>query len=344
MEPVLRPGALGRTRPFPFAVLALVLGLSGSAPAQTDWLASVFPDRSHDFGTVARGSKLRHSFPVVNNTNQVVRIQSWQTKCGCTEVRVGAKEIPPGAQTFVEATLDTTKFDREKSSGLTLVLDRPTPIPVELGLRCFIESSLTVTPGLVDFGTVARSGTPSVAVTVSYSGGRPGWKIDEMKTISPTVSAQLEEVGRNSVGGPQYRLTARLDPKELKEGRFKDEITLVTNDPAMPRIPISVAGRVQSTVSASPSTLDLGTLKPGQTAERTILVRSSSPFQIQEAKVTQGECTVPPIPAESKALHVLKVTFKAPAEPGSSHTIVELVTSVPNEPPVKVTAFTNVVQ
>ncbi len=69
-----------------------------------------FPERSHDFGTVARGSKVRHSFPVVNSTDQPIHIKSYRAKCGCTDVRLGARDIPPGTQTVVEAVIDTTNF------------------------------------------------------------------------------------------------------------------------------------------------------------------------------------------------------------------------------------------
>ncbi|MFM1803010.1 MAG: hypothetical protein RJA81_2362, partial [Planctomycetota bacterium] len=39
-----------------------------------DWVASVFPDRTHDFGTVAKGSKLRHSFRITNSTEKEIHI------------------------------------------------------------------------------------------------------------------------------------------------------------------------------------------------------------------------------------------------------------------------------
>lgn len=324
-------------------LLPLVLVLNLVRPARPDWVDTVFPDRMHDFGKVARGSKLKYAFPVVNKTDRAVRIVNWQTKCGCTEVKVGSMTVPPGSQTFVEATLDTTKFQGDKSSGLTLQLDQPSAATVELGLRCYIEPALILTPGLVDFGSILRTSKPQVSLLLSYSGAMKDWRVIEMKTISGALTARLEEVGKTSSGGPQYRLTASLDPQALRDGRFKDEIILVTNDPQMARIPVSVTGKVQSTVSASPAVVDLGTLKPGQTAQKTVLLRASTPFQIKQTEVIQGEVTVPPTSLESKTLHVVNLVFKAPAHPGAAHAIVELKTSVAGEPPVRVTAFTNVV-
>src|SRR5262245_55655812 len=102
--------------------------------ADLDWLTVVFPERAYDFGNVARGSQIRHAFPVVNRTNSEIRIADWRTKCGCTDVRVGARVIPPGTQTTVEATINTTNFQGEKASGLTLRLDRPAFAEVDLNL------------------------------------------------------------------------------------------------------------------------------------------------------------------------------------------------------------------
>src|SRR5438270_11643355 len=101
-----------------------------------NWVDSVLPERAFDAGTVARGSKVRHTFPLVNRLNQEVRIVNSKPKCGCTDVHIGAFVIPPGTQTTVEAVIDTTKFQGEKHSGLVLVLDRPGYAEVDLNLSC----------------------------------------------------------------------------------------------------------------------------------------------------------------------------------------------------------------
>lgn len=128
--------------------------------ADSDWLTVVFPERAYDFGTVARGSQVRHSFPIVNRTNSEIRIATWRTKCGCTNVRVGARVIPPGTQTTVEATIDTTKFQGPKASGLTLVIDQPSFVELDLNLTCFIRADITLAPGQIDFGILRRGEPP----------------------------------------------------------------------------------------------------------------------------------------------------------------------------------------
>jgi hypothetical protein len=161
-------------------LFGLFLSLSSAAAraGDLDWMSSVFPQRVYDFGNVARGSQVRHSFPVVNRTNAEVHIASWTTKCGCTNVKVGARVIPPGTQTTVEATLDTTRFLGHKDSGLTLMIDSPSVVSVDLHLTCFIRGEITLTPGQIDFGAVRRSEKlPSASLTLTYAGGRPDWEI-----------------------------------------------------------------------------------------------------------------------------------------------------------------------
>ena len=92
-----------------------------------------------------------------------MHILDWRTKCGCTDVKVGARDIPPGTQTTIEATIDTSRFQGYKPSGLTLRLDRPSFAEVDLVLTCFIRGDVMLDPGQVEFGS--RWGRRVVNVT-----------------------------------------------------------------------------------------------------------------------------------------------------------------------------------
>src|SRR4051812_2072210 len=209
-------------------LLAACAALSARPAGAQGWVEAAFPERSFDFGPVARGSKIHHSFRLINRTNQDIHIADWRTKCGCTEVRVGARDIPPGTQTSIEAVIDTTKFVGYKASGLTLIIDRPNFVEVDLNLICFIRGDLVVSPGQVDFGTVQRSGKPPVTRNLTYAGALPNWTIAKMKTRSTHVAARLQELGRSYDGQMQFALTATLNPS-VDNGYFKDEITLYTS-------------------------------------------------------------------------------------------------------------------
>jgi hypothetical protein len=325
-------------------VLGLMLGFSTSARAQASgWIASVFPERSHNFGNVARGSQVRHSFPVVNRSNFEVHIASWKPKCGCTDVKVGAKVIPPGTQTTIEATIDTTRFHGKKDSGLTLVIDRPDYVEVDLNLSCFIRDDVMLNPGQIDFGTVRRSDKlPSAVLTLTYNGARPGWEIAEMKTQSAKVKAVAERLNRSAGGPVQWTVSATLQPS-ITNGSFKDEITLITNDAPPQTIPISVVANVQGAVSVTPSIINFGPIRAGQSVTKVVHVRSASAFSLTNLKADRAEVRAVEPQAGALPTHTLNVTIQAPAVPGPFYGIVTIESDLKDEPPGQIKTFATIV-
>lgn len=332
-------------RRFPRRILLALAATSllGASRVQAqDWVSQVFPERQFDFGTVAKGSKVRHAFKVVNTTDQDIRILTWKPKCGCTSVNVGAKEIPPGTQTTIEAVIDTTNFNGPKPSGLTLVLDRPTFQEVDLNLMCFIRSDIVLNPGVVDFGTINRGATPKLELILTYAGGQSEWGIEKSSHQSPHLSARLDVVEGSRTGGQvQYKLTAGL-LATAPTGFFKDEIVLRTNDPNAPTIPISVAANVQANVVVSPSVVNLGRIKAGSQVKRVFLVRSAKPFKITKSTATRPELAIAAPGADSKPLHSITVTFTAPTQTGPFNGAVEIQTDQKDEPPAKMMAFATI--
>lgn len=326
-----------------FGIAGVILLSASTANAQS-WAENLLPERSFDAGTVARGSKVRHTFRLVNRLEQDVHIANWKTKCGCTDVRVGARVIPPGTQTTIEAIIDTTKFQGFKPSGLTLVLDRPSHAEIDLNLSCFIRTDLTLEPGVVDFGIVARAANPKPSITLlmTYTGTQPNWGITRMQTRSARVAAKLQEQGRSGGGQVSYLLTARLDPSDVS-GFFKDEITLYTNDPGGRPIPIAVSAAVQSAVTVSPSPLVLGSIKAGQVVKRSLLVRSSQPFKVASIRSNNDDVTASTDADDPRALHTVTLSLKAPSAPGPFHATLEITTDLKGEPPLKLNTFATVV-
>jgi hypothetical protein len=312
--------------------------------AGSDWLAGVFPERAYDFGTVARGSQVRHAFLVVNRTNADIRIANWRTKCGCTDVRVGARVVPPGTQTTVEATINTTNFQGYKASGLTLTLDRPAWVEVDLNLTCFIRSDIVMNPGQFDFGTIRRTAKlPSASLTLTYAGGRSDWDVVKMKTQTTKVKAEAKEISRAADGQINWFITATLQPG-VNNGYFKDEITLVTNDVPALTIPISVVANVQNAVAVTPSIINLGRVRPGETITRDniVHVRSSAPFALTKLTASRPEL----LPVEPKpgsfADHVVNLTFKAPEAAGPYHAVVTIETEPKEVPPAQLKVFATI--
>jgi Protein of unknown function (DUF1573) len=307
-----------------------------------EWVAAALPERAHNFGTVARGSQLHYTFPLVNRTNQDIHVLDWQTKCGCTNVNVGARLIPPGTQTTIEATVDTTRFIGPKTSGLTLRLDQPAFVVVDLNLTCFIRGDIVMTPGQIDFGIVRRDKLVPATLTLVYAGGRSDWEVTKMKTQSPKVKAELREINRTADGQINYSLTANLQPG-LSNGYFRDEITLITNDQSSPTIPIAVVANITGAVSVYPSIINFGGVRPGESVAKTVLVRSTQPFSITKLQASSKEIQAAEATKGALPVHTLTLTFKAPAQTGPSHATLQVETDIKDEPPAVLKTFATVV-
>ncbi len=251
--------------------------------------------------------------------------------------------IPPGTQTTIEATINTTNFQGYKPSGLTLTLDRPSWAVVDLNLTCFIRSDINLNPGQLDFGIVRRSAKlPSSSLTLTYAGGRSDWSILQMKTQTAKVKAEAKEIGRTADGQINWLITATLQPA-VTTGSFKDELTLITNDTPALSIPISVAANIQTAISVTPSIINLGRVRPGQTLSKSNLhVRSSAPFALTKVTATRSELTLAEPKPGSIADHLVNLTFKAPETPGPYHAIVKIETDLKGEPPSQVKVFATV--
>lgn len=305
-----------------------------------EWLDAALPERAFDFGTVARGSQLRHAFPIVNRGDQEIRILEWRTKCGCTDVKVGAKSIPPGTQTTVEVTVDTTRFLGPKPSGLTLIFEAPSYVQVDLNTNCYIRGDILTSPGQLDFGIVRRSDkAPTAALSITYAGGRPGWTVTAMQTQTDHIEARFQEAAPTTVGQPSFSLTATLKPT-APNGYFKDEVTLDTSDGQ--KIPISVVANIQSAVALTPSIINFGQVKPGQSVTKTVLVRSDKPFSIASLETSQPYLQGEDQTKGAQPVHSVKLTLKAPDQPGAFHSVMRVKTDIPDEPEAVLKAFATV--
>lgn len=324
-------------------LILLAAGSGATAFGQgMEWVDAALPERAHDFGTVARGSLLRYSFPLVNRSGQEIVINNWRAKCGCTNVNVGAKVIPPGTQTTIEVTVDTTKFSGPKPSGLTLIFERPSFVEVDLNTSCFIRSDIVTNPGLLDFGIFRRADElPTTSLTLTYAGGRSDWEVTRMKTRSANVKAEFRELNRTVDGQINFSLTATLQPG-VPNGYFKDEVTLFTNDQTTPTIPIAVVANIQSAVALTPSIINFGQVKPGQSVSKTVLVRSSQAFSITDLQASEDELQPVDRTAGAKPVHQVTLTLKAPDRTGPFHSTLTVKTDVPDEPAAVLKTFATV--
>ena len=154
----------------------------------------------------------------------------------------------------------------------------------------------------------ARAGAQQT-LAISYA-GRNDWKITQVECADPHIEASLVETGRTP-GQVNYSVSVKLKA-DAPPGYIRDQLTLVTNDfdPRSARVPVAVEGVVASALTVRPSPLMMGIVEAGKPVTRNLVIQGRAPFRILCVRSADDRfrCKAP---AETKAVHILPVTFLA---------------------------------
>ncbi|MDG3005757.1 DUF1573 domain-containing protein [Paludisphaera mucosa] len=335
------------TRRRMIAVLAvgMAAGLVGTTSARAaNWADALFAERSHHFGPVPRGAKVKHEFVLVNKLAEPVTILNLRPSCGCTSGKASASTVNPGESAVVEAQMDTRNFLGEKATILfaTLVTASGREAEVRLHVTSHILADIVLNPGAIDFGTVVKGQAATQTLTIDRINGA-NWKFERMISASRAITAQLVETKRDATGAVSYRLEVGIKP-DAPAGPIRDEIRLLSNDRETRSIPVMVSGWVRGDLSASPSLLTLGEVASAEGKQGKFIIRASQPFAITGVEGAGDGFSIVPPDGAKKAMHILTVAYK-PEEGttrGDLRRIFRVSTDIPGEPPLDLTATLHV--
>jgi len=205
------------------------------------------------------------------------------------------------------AAFNTRTFLGQHGATLTVTFDRPFSAEVQLRVAGNIRGDVTFEPASVNLGNVDLGRGAEQRVRVSHVGSTP-WEITDVRSANPNFEVLLSKpshTGSQSV----YDLTLRLRP-DAPAGYINDQLILVTNDPRASQIPMDVEGRVVAEVSVSPKLLALGSVSPGESITKNIVVRANRPFCVTGIICRDG-CLSCPAKETPAKVHILPVTFQA---------------------------------
>jgi|TARA_A100001011_G_scaffold133792_1_gene141008 hypothetical protein len=289
----------------PIALLGAAL-LAVPASGQ-EWAEKMFSVTSHNFGTVAKGSKTEFRFIYRNLYEEDVHVSSVRTSCGCTQPAITKKLIETHETGEIVAAFNTRTFLGQHGATLTVTFDQPFYAEVQLRVAGNIRGDVTFEPASVNLGNVDLGRGAEQVVRVTHMGSTP-WEITDVRSANvnfEVLLSQPQHTGSQSA----YDLTLRLK-SNAPAGYINDQLILVTNDPRASQIPMDVEGRVVAEVTVSPQLLALGNVLPGGTVTKNIVVRANRPFCVTGIVCNDG-CLSCPAKETPAKVHILPVTFQA---------------------------------
>jgi hypothetical protein len=206
---------------------------------------TLFDRHEHDFGPIPRGPTQTTSFEVTNKTAGPIHLGGVRIPCSCVRAAVSKNDLKAGESTTVVVYLDTRRVTGPLNKSIFVQLDRE---EVRLTIKAQIREDLIVAPETLAFGQVKPGSGKDTSVTVLLTGKAAG-KIVKAESESGYVQAQVRELPRDS-NGISYQVSAHLQPG-LSPGAWFSTVWLTTDNPAVPRFPISVSVEVQAEKSKS---------------------------------------------------------------------------------------------
>jgi hypothetical protein len=298
------------------AVSVLAQAALVASAQELDWAQKMFEKLSIDFGKVARGAECTYRLKLTNIYKETVFITDVRTSCGCSAAKASNRQILSGESVYIDISMDTLRYMRQKDSNAIIVLSEPTHglvREVRIPLSVYIRTDVVFTPGSVNFGIVEHGAGSERKVHVEYA-GRPDWKIVEVTSSKPYLAAKVQETGRAN-GQVGYDLLVTLAP-DAPVGSLRDQLTLITDDANNPHVPLQVDGRVEAEFTITPEVWVLGNMAPGTTKVQNVVIRGRKPFRIQGIEATTPlEAFKVVLPQDEKQVHVLPLKFVAPAGP-----------------------------
>jgi Protein of unknown function (DUF1573) len=311
------------------AVAIALLTLVPAASSAKEWAQKMFSASSHDFGHVARGAKAEFAFEVQNLYEEDVHIADVRTSCGCTTPTITKPTLKTWEKGSIVASLNTRSFVGQRNSTLTVVIDKPYYAEVHLTIAGYIHSDVDFQPGVAALGDVEQGTTVEQDVMVTYR-GRGNWQITDVRSANTHLEVELGEAVRQP-GVVSYKMTVRLKP-DTPAGMVQDQLTLVTNDQRMPTVVLPVEGRVTPPLSINPSPLLFGTLAPGQSATKQLVITGKQPFKVLSIAADSEALQFKTAPEVTKKVHLIPVTVTAPESPGEFHFTISIETDLATAP------------
>jgi len=304
-----------------------------------DWTTKMFETTSHDFGTVARGERAQFAFVLENLYVEDVHISAVRASCSCTTPEIKVATLKTYQKGAIVAKFNTSAFLGAKGATLTVTFDKPFVAEVQLHVRGFVRGDVLLQPGSVDFGAINQGNVAERTITVGHT-GRQDWRITEVHSANPHLSAKMIELDR-SVSQVTYQIAVHLD-RSVPASDLAGNLKVVTNDPQSPEIQVPVEGTIRDRISASPASLFLGVVEPGQKTTKQIVVRGTEPFRVTEitCEGTGFKVTAPDATTDN-SLYMVPVTFVASKESGRVEATIHIETSLGAVPPI--IAYANVV-
>jgi len=203
-----------------------------------------FDHTEYDFGSIAKGSSVSHSYWFNNNGTDTLVITKIKPTCGCTSTRTGGITVPPGGRSNIDIVFDSGKFNGRVTKSIKIECNDALSPYMDLRFRATINNpllSLEYAPLQADFKTVPVGKTAKIMINLTNTDSTESTIILVDKPSAEFIKTQL----KNSKLKPgattilEFSLADNLD-----SGQYLTSITIEAEKKHESRITIPILATV----------------------------------------------------------------------------------------------------
>ncbi len=129
-----------------------------------------FQQTDYDFGSIAKGSSVAHSYWFKNNGTDTLKITKIKPTCGCTTAKTGGIVVPPGGLSNIDIIFNSGKFNGNVTKSIKIECNDSLNPYMDLRFRATINNpllTLEYEPLQADFKTIPIGATPKITINLT---------------------------------------------------------------------------------------------------------------------------------------------------------------------------------
>jgi len=110
----------------------------------------------YDFGEIAQGAEISHTFRFHNAGDQILNISRLRSSCGCTAALLTTRKLVPGSMGELQLKFNSQGFRGDVQKMVTFETDDPNHSAVTFSLRGKVKAELFLQPERINWGVVKK--------------------------------------------------------------------------------------------------------------------------------------------------------------------------------------------
>jgi hypothetical protein len=234
----------------------------------------------YDFGRVAQGQPVTHTFKLSNTGTAELHISDVKPACGCTTAAEWPHSLAPGASGDLPIRLDTTHYMGALTKTVTIHSDDPAHPETVLELRGNVWTPVTVNNPVVIFPAATSPNETGVRSTTIRSEVEEPMTLSDAVSDNPHFKPSLKEIAK----GKEYELSVALVPP-LDDGTTAGRITIKTSIAKVPEVTVQAVVTLLAAVQVAPAQFSFSSQKLTKAEKRFAVVLNHRGVDLQVSDV-----------------------------------------------------------